>query len=1068
MRYNEDIGSFKRKHLMHQKPLSNTCRGDDHVRQVCNNDSYYCHCETDEIGMIPHSYHNFGYNYDPSVSSFCDEFANSAWTPWTNRFAPYYSTYENEYAWDLGEKAFCKQVIATQARCAKTKKPLDTMSGKYFSIDQDQVIVYKYNEFLGESVPDIEIRVLCIADYDLDSVCPYELQKPDHSGTGNDYNITVDFDDHATAMPETTGYYDFEEEFPDLAPIPTNSYDNVETVLGSVGGVLVFNECVEEFIAARLNTPKKSKCDDAVEKTLIPCFKSVAQVVVLCPWMFSNQDRAHAFMYMNDETLNEAVYNIALGLFCDGQAEFSEGASLLADKLNVPTMIVSIVTSGLYSDEKFSPSKEIQELAAPMLEELDKECCLDTNMIAFQCLPKLFNSVRDISEKTSASEFCEYSNSEYRTCIENAMSKCMEVEMRGPEADGIKYLLAWMKSMWDYRQFCPGSELSIPVYGMEEFSQTQFKNFILDDCREDIYRFFGQSPYYPNDQICMSNVVNMTACIATTVLTHGAKYASDRMDWIGEWILDEYEAVLSWMGYTPFYDSFGKAGKFMLVPDFFKQGIVYDTIKGFLFRGMAETGAFQIFCDRDIHYVVEKHFWSGNYWESPDKEYHDQYDKPMRSQKSAFVTNLFSSSQNGQDWMIFSQNVLQKLKNPASFGRKKRQAYDGYGDDEDHYGAGSAEEESANEFYEMMEKLENIDWDTWPYWSRQNITDLYSYVSYVLHQYETCPEWTSLCMTENNVDFCAKDYFDLHPILDLIDTQMLQIKSLVKGATDKTSCELIYQEMDIIYNQMSSVFNCDKFMKDYMNSFGFEVDKNIEFIPPMLQTYMKSMMETSFRWSINNFGHFCGPNMTEWSSWSVCSASCDGGVQSRTRSCDKTTENFPGECDLYDSDPNLYHSTSETRPCNFQTCEQCIWKNKDKVLDCSNMKLTQVDAIFDTKKLDISNGKLRITAVKGLDLSDNEIDDVIALNRVIKKLPGLKSINLSGNQLRNIPNFSESKHLRSINLNRNNITALDEDPKECFYEKRMYKIHLSIKENPFTSFPFKWLDWKRMFKSLTY
>jgi len=274
--------------------------------------------------------------------------------------------------------------------------------------------------------------------------------------------------------------------------------------------------------------------------------------------------------------------------------------------------------------------------------------------------------------------------------------------------------------------------------------------------------------------------------------------------------------------------------------------------------------------------------------------------------------------------------------------------------------------------------------------------------------------------------------------------------------------------MYIIFNQMSSVFDCDKFMKDYMNSFGFKIDKNIQFIPPMLRTYMNSMMESSFRWSINNFGHFCGPNMTEWSSWSICSASCDGGVQTRTRSCDKTTENYPGECEFYDSDPNLYHSTSQTRPCNFQKCEQCIWKNEDKLLDCSNMKLSQVDAIFNHKKLEIPGGKLRITAVKGLDLSGNEIDDVEAVNRVVEKLPGLKSINLSGNLLKSIPNFRELKNLRSINLNRNNITSLDEDPKKCFYEKKMYKIHLSIKENPFTSFPFKWLDWKRMFKSLTY
>lgn len=53
-------------------------------------------------------------------------------------------------------------------------------------------------------------------------------------------------------------------------------------------------------------------------------------------------------------------------------------------------------------------------------------------------------------------------------------------------------------------------------------------------------------------------------------------------------------------------------------------------------------------------------------------------------------------------------------------------------------------------------------------------------------------------------------------------------------------------------------------------------------------------------------------NWTTWSKWAICSVSCGGGEQSRTRSCSNPVPLHGGdECD---------GNTTESQSCNHQQC----------------------------------------------------------------------------------------------------------------------------------------------------
>ena len=63
------------------------------------------------------------------------------------------------------------------------------------------------------------------------------------------------------------------------------------------------------------------------------------------------------------------------------------------------------------------------------------------------------------------------------------------------------------------------------------------------------------------------------------------------------------------------------------------------------------------------------------------------------------------------------------------------------------------------------------------------------------------------------------------------------------------------------------------------------------------------------------FFHAVDGKWSRWGRWGTCSATCEGGTQSRTRTCDNPApENGGAECD---SNGSL---GEESQPCNEQDC----------------------------------------------------------------------------------------------------------------------------------------------------
>ena len=71
-------------------------------------------------------------------------------------------------------------------------------------------------------------------------------------------------------------------------------------------------------------------------------------------------------------------------------------------------------------------------------------------------------------------------------------------------------------------------------------------------------------------------------------------------------------------------------------------------------------------------------------------------------------------------------------------------------------------------------------------------------------------------------------------------------------------------------------------------------------------------------WSVTVNGSW-----SDWTSWTDCSESCEGGIQYRSRFCDNPRPNHDG-LDCVGSD-------QENRPCNQQQCPRTVL-NIDKIV----------------------------------------------------------------------------------------------------------------------------------------
>ena len=66
------------------------------------------------------------------------------------------------------------------------------------------------------------------------------------------------------------------------------------------------------------------------------------------------------------------------------------------------------------------------------------------------------------------------------------------------------------------------------------------------------------------------------------------------------------------------------------------------------------------------------------------------------------------------------------------------------------------------------------------------------------------------------------------------------------------------------------------------------------------------------------------PEFSQWSNWSGCSAECDGGIRTRSRSCTDSCHNI--------EDNNAQHHKSQTEQCNQHLCGEYLANSKQKRL----------------------------------------------------------------------------------------------------------------------------------------
>ena len=351
--YDEGVNygiEYKKGHENHEKnEFFTDCenRAEYSAYQYCINGDYWCQCKTDAGGLFTNSWH------EKNETKYCEIFGASGLVGWLNTEHPSYGGYDSEYYYSWAEKSNCEEPIAVFARNSLTKEFISTDSvNKQFSFSKysDSFSIwlnqwpYTSLGINGElNLPDIEVAFLC-------KTAPGYGQFDDYASCGY-WNKTVhhhykpDYESEESGSSEWSGEeepvemssFDVEQKIPvyqDMNELDVHDQDMSEMMkpLEVLGISLVINECMEEFINARLNNGR-SGCGQDVRNVLMPCVKQLHQFVMMCPFL-EDEMKTKVYEYQNNKDYMNGLFSSAKSMFCEDDETAMEVVSSVAESIS--------------------------------------------------------------------------------------------------------------------------------------------------------------------------------------------------------------------------------------------------------------------------------------------------------------------------------------------------------------------------------------------------------------------------------------------------------------------------------------------------------------------------------------------------------------------------------------------------------------------------------------------------------------------------------------------------------------------------------------------------------------
>ncbi|CBY13922.1 unnamed protein product [Oikopleura dioica] len=253
----------------------------------------------------------------------------------------------------------------------------------------------------------------------------------------------------------------------------------------------------------------------------------------------------------------------------------------------------------------------------------------------------------------------------------------------------------------------------------------------------------------------------------------------------------------------------------------------------------------------------------------------------------------------------------------------------------------------------------------------------------------------------------------------------------------------------------------DEFLRKYVSEMLMEFGS----VPPIFITAGLNMFDTKTAFEIRKFAKWEKLECTyqpQWSEWSQCSETCNGGYQFRAQICmDKTrsqvSEILCGEDQLF----------SESAECNtFECALPCSVSasppdaNFDRgsfKIDCKNRKLTVFPFTIEEGRIQVGERTYPARRIASFDFSENYFDDSEwqKITNFIAQTHKTKEFNFAKNKFHSVPVSALQKLTKNaaLNLDENEICKFNCDD----FDLREFsgRLNLCLTNNPIETIPFE-------------